>query len=432
MTETSIEIAPFRFDVTPPLGHSLCAGFIMPVIGYDDPLEAIGYVLRGCGAPVVVCAVDWLGLGNEAHAAWRIALANAAGTSPDRVAVQTVHQHNAPLVCFEAARLVAEHPDLPPLFDRNFFATCLDRAQSAVRTALSHFRPVTHLARGQAPVKEVAANRRVARDAQGHVVAMRRTMCTDPALIALPEGLIDPMLKTVAFYDGETKIVACHYYATHPMSYYADGRVSSDFCGLARRQRQHEEPGCTHIYFTGCGANLGAGKYNDGSPAARKVLTRRMYEAIVASEAKLLRKPLQQAEWRICSIMPEPNPTWTEADLKRLIATKAEGHVERILAALKLAWIKRFRRQDPLTLSALQMDDITMLHLPAEVFVEYQLRAQQMGRDRFVAVAAYGDDGPFYIPTREEYACGGYEVGVAFCGDGIDQLLTEGIRKLLD
>ncbi|MDB6165351.1 MAG: hypothetical protein JWQ83_491 [Lacunisphaera sp.] len=431
MIGTSIEIAPFRFDVTPPLGHSLCAGFIMPVIGYDDPLEAIGYVLRGCGAPVVVCAVDWLGLGNEAHAAWRTALANAAGTSPDRVAVQTVHQHNAPLVCFEAARLVAAQPDLPPMFDRNFFATCLDRAQSAVRTALSHFRRVTHLARGQAPVKKVAANRRVARDAQGRVVAMRRTMCTDPVLIALPEGLIDPMLKTVAFYDGDTKVVACHYYATHPMSYYADGRVSSDFCGLARRQRQDDEPGCTHIYFTGCGANLGAGKYNDGSPAARKLLTRRMYEAIVASEAKLLRQPLRQAEWRTCSIMPEPNPTWTEADLKRLLAAKAGGNVERILAALKLAWIGRFRRQAPLTLSALQLDDISMLHLPAEVFVEYQLRAQQMGRDRFVAVAAYGDDGPFYIPTREEYACGGYEVGVAFCSDGIDQLLTEGIRELL-
>jgi hypothetical protein len=90
------------------------------------------------------------------------------------------------------------------------------------------------------------------------------------------------------------------------------------------------------------------------------------------------------------------------------------------------------RKQDPLTLSALQLDDISILHLPAEVFVEYQLRAQQMGRDRFVAVAAYGDDGPFYIPTREEYPYGGYEVGVAFCSDGIDQLLTDGIRQLLD
>ena len=48
------------------------------------------------------------------------------------------------------------------------------------------------------------------------------------------------------------------------MSYYRDVRVSSDFCGLARKQRQHEEPDCTYLYFTGCAGNVPAGKYNDG------------------------------------------------------------------------------------------------------------------------------------------------------------------------
>ena len=40
----NLHLATFRFDVTPPLGHSLCGGWIKPVIGVDDPLEAIGYV----------------------------------------------------------------------------------------------------------------------------------------------------------------------------------------------------------------------------------------------------------------------------------------------------------------------------------------------------------------------------------------------------
>ncbi|MEI6204285.1 MAG: caspase family protein, partial [Enhydrobacter sp.] len=54
----------------------------------------------------------------------------------------------------------------------------------------------------------------------------------------LPEGLIDPMLRTVAFYDGAEKVASCHYYATHPMSHYGKGHVSSDFVGLARKRRQ--------------------------------------------------------------------------------------------------------------------------------------------------------------------------------------------------
>src|SRR6266446_1407067 len=94
--QADLHLAPFRFDVTPPLGHSLCGGWIKPAEAVDDPLEAIGFVLLGVGKPIVICAVDWTGLLNEAHVAWRKALAEAAGTSPQRVAVQTVHQHNAP------------------------------------------------------------------------------------------------------------------------------------------------------------------------------------------------------------------------------------------------------------------------------------------------------------------------------------------------
>ena len=44
-----------------------------------------------------------------------------------------------------------------------------------------------------------------------------------------------------------------------------------------------------------------------------------------------------------------------------------------------------------------------MLHLPSESFVEYQLRAQAAAPSRFVACAAYGDGGPWYIPTAEAY-----------------------------
>jgi hypothetical protein len=73
-----------------------------------------------------------------------------------------------------------------------------------------------------------------------------------------------------------------------------------------------------------------------------------------------------------------------------------------------------------------------MLHLPSECFVEYQLRAQVSAPQRFVACAAYGDGGPWYIPTSEAYPQGGYEVGVAWCEPTIDQLLSQSMLALLD
>ncbi len=431
-SSAGLRLASFRFDVTPPAGHSLCGGWIMPAGAEpDDPLEAIGLVLLGAGAPIVLCAVDWTGLLNDAHLAWRTALAAAAGTTPDRVAVHCVHQHNAPLVCPEAARLVALQPDLPRVFDPVFHQRCLDAAQAAVRAALPRARPVTHVATGSAPVAEVASNRRLARDGAGRITKMRGSSCKDPALIALPEGPVDPLLRTVAFYSGAEKIAACHYYAVHPMSYYGDGRVSSDFCGLARKQRQRDEPGCTHVYFTGCAGNIAAGKYNDGSPAARVRLTERIYRSLVAADAALRPVPLQRVAWRTHELHAAPNPALGLGALRELMDKRSDAPALRMRPAFKLALLERCARRVPFVLSALHLDEVALLHLPAEPFIDFQLHAQSLRPGRFVATAAYGDGGPWYIPTQTEFPAGGYEVDFAFCAPETDPQLRAAIAALL-
>ncbi|MEM7384125.1 MAG: twin-arginine translocation signal domain-containing protein [Verrucomicrobiota bacterium] len=300
----NLHLARFRFEVTPPIGHPLCGGWITPVQGVDDSLEAIGLVVLGAGDPIVICAVDWTGLANEAYRAWVETLARAAGTTPERVAVQTVHQHDAPMACLEAERLIAAQGDLPHLVDVDFFHRCLEQAEISVTESVERARPLTHIAHGQSRVHEVASNRRVHRDASGRILGMRGSSCRNPELVALPEGLIDPFLKTVAFYDGDTKMAACHYYATHPMSHYGKGRVSSDFAGLARKRRQAEEPDCHRLYFTGCSGNIAAGKYNDGQPATRTLLTRRVYEAMVQSELALRPEPIGHLTWRQTGLRP--------------------------------------------------------------------------------------------------------------------------------
>lgn len=425
-----LTLAPFRFDVTPPVGHSLCGGWIKPVTAVDDSLEAIGIVLLGVGKPIVLCAVDWTGLLNEAHREWRAALAEAAGTTPERVAVQCVHQHNAPFACLGAEAIVKEQGDLPHIIDPDFFRTCLDRGRKAVVTSLKQGRRVSHVAAGQAQLLKVASNRRVSRDGEGKVLAMRGSSCKDPRLVVLPEGTIDPWLKTVAFYEGEKKIAACHYYATHPMSYYGDGRVSSDFVGLARKQRQKDEPDCLHMYFTGCAGNIAAGKYNDGAPEVRPLLTRRIYDGILASEQALKRESIGTVRWQTQDILPAARAGVTAAMLEEQIANKKNTVVARNRPAFQLAWLRRLEQKTPIVLSALHINELTLLHLPSECFIEYQLRTQESQPKRFIATAAYGDGGPWYIPTKDEYANGGYEVSVAFCDPEVDDELTKGVEAL--
>lgn len=426
----SLHLAPFRFDVTPPLGHACCGGWIKPVEAVDDPLEAIGFVLLSDGPPVVICAVDWTGLLNDAHVAFRQALAEGAGTTPDRVAVHCVHQHNAPMACTATERLVAAQGDLPHVLDLDFFARTLDAGRAAVRAAVPRAAPVTHVAAGQARVEKVAGNRRIL-GPDGRVRTQRGSASKVPEHHALPEGLIDPYLKTVAFYEGSRKRAALHYYACHPMSYYGDGRVTADFCGLARKRRQAEESDCVHLYFDGCGGNIGAGKYNDGSPGMRPVLTERIYQGMVAAEATLRPEPIRAVRWTTHDLLPPPDAKYDAAAIERQLADRSLPVVARNRPAYTLAWIRRHAQRIPIVLSGLHVNGVSLLHLPAEAFVEYQLRAQAAAPDRFVACAAYGDDGPWYIPTREAYPQGGYEVSMAWCGPEVDDHLTRGIRALL-
>ncbi len=430
----NLSIATFRFDVTPPIGHSLCGGWIPSVTTVDDPLEAIGFVLRGAGKPIVICAIDWTGLCNDAHLQWRKALAEAAGTTSDRVAVQSVHQHDAPFVCLDTDRIVRAQGDLPPNVDPAFFHRCLEHGRKAIKDALKKPRRITHVAAAQAQVEEVASNRRILGD-DGRILKNRSVAPSGEDVRHLPAGVIDPWLKTIAFYDEQTKVAACYYYAVHPISYCCDeGRVTSEFVGQARRlKEQHDDPESVHIYFTGCAGNINTGKYNNSAVKEnRQRLTQRVYQAMEAASEKLMPEPIRNVRWQTDNILPPPRRDLDHAQIKKQIADKTGRVVHRNRPAFTLAWLQRLEHKVPITLSALHVNEIAVLHLPGEPFVEYQLRAQALAPEQFVAVAGYGDGGPWYIPTAEAYTQGGYEVNVAFCDPQVDVILTSGIQQLLN
>jgi len=113
----------------------------------------------GAGRPVVLCAVDWIGIANEGQLEFHRALAAAAGTGPERVVVHTLHQHDAPVCDFSTERLLARQGINRAIFDAGFDRDVIARAAAAVRTATTQGRPVTHLGLGQAEVEKVASNR---------------------------------------------------------------------------------------------------------------------------------------------------------------------------------------------------------------------------------------------------------------------------------
>jgi hypothetical protein len=427
-----LRIATFAADVTPPLGSPLCDGLVPPADRIDDPLSARGLVLL-VEPPIVLCAIDWVGIGNAGHEAWREGLARAAGTTADRVAVHCLHPHDAPGCDFAAEELAASRGLGGQIFNVVFARDAIARTADAVRQAITQPATVTHLGLGVGRVVDVASNRRLLGD-DGRVRHVRYSSCADPAIRALPEGTIDPDLRLISFWDDDRPIASLTYYATHPQSYYGQGAVSADFVGLARNQRDQEQPDVAHIHFNGAGGNVAAGKYNDGTPAMRPLLTGRLADGMRAAWEATQKAPITagDVEWRTKPVVLPVDPRRDEAEILGRLDDSQLPERERLRAARDLTFLRRALAETPIDLCCLRLGNAYVLHMPGELFIEYQLAAQAMRPDDFVAMAAYGDYGCGYIGTEIAYSQGGYETGlVSRVAPQVEGVLMEGMRELL-
>jgi hypothetical protein len=400
-TAQEYRLAIFSADVTPPIGHPCMGGGVAPVKKIDDPLFANGFVLLGAGKPIVVVAVDWCELRNDAYERWRSALAEAAGTDRVRVLVSCLHQHDAPIADLEAQRLLDKHRAAGKICDLDFHERAVAGVARALRESLPLAQKITSFGIGQAAVEKVASNRRYL-GPDGKPRFGRTSATRDAAARAEPDGTIDPMLKTLSFWDGDRPVLALSCYATHPMSYYGKGGVSSDFVGLARKRRQADDPKVFQIYTSGCSGNVTAGKYNDGSVENRAILADRIYQGMMAAWKATRRQPLTGIDFRSLAMRLEPRdgPGFTLDDLHKRL-TEDKRPFGQCLAALGLSWRKRADAGATIDVPLLDFGAAQLLLLPAESYVEYQLLAQKTRPDSFVVVMGYGECAPGYIPTEK-------------------------------
>jgi hypothetical protein len=428
-----LRIAVFEADLTPPLGTPLCDGLVKPAKEIVDPLSARGIVLLSGERPIVLCAMDWVGVGNSGYDAFRDGIAKAAGTARERVAVHCLHQHDAPGCDFQADEILVPSGLGGKLFDAAFARKAIDRVAAAVATAMKKPLAVTDVGIGKAKVSEVASNRRVM-GTDGKVKYVRYSSTQDAKIRAEPEGVIDPYVQLLSFWDGERPVVSITYYATHPQSYYGAGGVSYDFPGLARRLRENELPGVAHIHFNGAGGNVTAGKYNDGAPANRPVLAGRLAKGMKEAFESAKKVPLKAADvsWRVTGAALPLSPRYTVKDLESHLAEQKLPMLERMRTARNLVWAKRCEAGDKIDISCLRLGPAYVLHMPGELFIEYQLAAQKMRPDAPVLMAAYGDYGPGYIGTAIAYGQGGYETGpVSRVAPEVEDVLMRAMRELL-
>jgi hypothetical protein len=418
-------VAAFEADITIPIGHACMGGGVADAKEIVDPLYAKGFVLLGAGEPIVVVALDWCQCNNDSYDRWREALARAAGTSPRRIMLATVHQHDAPICDLTAQRLLDQQGLKGYNCDPDFHEKAVQRVAAALKKSREMPRRVTHFGIGQAKVDRIASNRRVAGpDGKAH---WGRASSSGDRFGNAPEGEIDPWLKTISLWDGDRPVLAWSCYAVHPMSYYGRGGVSADFPGMARARRQKDDPGVFQVYFTGCAGDTTAGKYNNGDPKNRPVLADRLYQGMLAAWKATQRYPLERVECRVAELrLPVRNTgQFAPEAQQRTLADPKATRWQRISAALGLSWRKRVEAGRPIEVPCLDLlspaqaqpgaavprdmssqpgaavPQAQFLILPAEAFVGHQLAVQRMRPEGFVMVAGFGDGAPGYVPTDQ-------------------------------
>jgi hypothetical protein len=348
--------------------------------------------------------------------------------------VHALHQHDAPGCDFTAEKIVTELGlSGYGRFQGDFHRAVIQRAADAIRAALPRAQPVTHYGYGEATVKEVASNRRVEVLADGKVGRMRGSSCKIPELRALPEGVIDPVVSLLSFWNEDTPVALLSFYACHPQSYYRTGIPSPDFPGIARFIRGQELNMALHVHFNGAGGNIAAGKYNDGSQPDRIILANRLADGMREAFAKTKKTPLAAAEvgWSSVLVTLPIAPYVNEPELlEKLKKAPPRGYISLVD---QLAWLRWSQAGHQIDVACLRLGDTRMLHLPGELFVEYQLAAKAMRPDLHVMMAAYGQYGPGYIGTDAAYPEGGYETGPLSSGvaPGVEGVLMGAIKQLL-
>jgi len=424
-----LQISVFDIDATPPVGSHMAYNPVKNT--WDMGLRARGIVLTGSGKPIVLCSVDWIGIGNDSQDEFKRVLGDAAGTTPDRVAVHTIHQHDAPICDFGAEKYLLSKGLNPMSFESSFTRKIMYQLADAIKSALKDQQPVTHIGMGEADVYKVASNRRIA-GPDGKIKATRYTTTKDSALRAEPEGLIDPKVSVVSFWNGEKPLAVLSYYACHPQSYYLTGLPNPDYPGIARFYRQLAVPDALHVHFNGAGGDLGAGKYNDGSKENRGILAERLADGMKRAWEGTKKEPVtaESVSWSSepVSLPPARFPENFNEDLK----AKGADAIFLTNTIPKIMWLERCKQGRKIDITCLSIGHARILHLPGELMVEFQLAAKAARQDLFVVMAAYGDYGPEYICTDAAYVEGGYEAsGASGVAPGSEKVVMDAIKKLL-
>ncbi len=425
----TMRIATFSLDVTPPVGAQMAYEVNTKV---DTPIFIRGLLVEDGTSRAVIVSCDYIGIYGRAWHEWREAVAQACETPADLVFLHSIHQHDSMRIApwmnefMRASGTVA--------VDDAYCETTLRNLQEAASDAVrGRWQTVDTLMTAEARMSGLASSRRMIGE-DGKSFAGRFSMCDDRDLQAFPVGTIDPFLRTIAFARSDGHILAAvHTYACHPMAAYMRQMVSQDVPGVAlAHARASAGEDVFQMYLTGCAGDVSFGKYHLGDKEKTlAMLGRRLGDGMIRNLARLDEKPIGPVgSWTADFEFPLDPAIAREASSSAVEEADDERQLMRAAFRHGIAQDWDLLSKCPVSLLSLG-DHVHLLSMPGEACVEYQLYAQSLVPERFLACAAYSDVGYAYIPTASMYEEGGYEPRASIATPEVEARLKSAVRELV-
>ena len=112
---------------------------------------------------------------------------------------------------------------------------------------------------------------------------------------------------------------------------------------------------------------------------------------------------------------------------------QVDGLPEAFFADLRLRMLAVQHEPDEVEVLAIRVGDVAVVGLPGEVFCEFGLQLKRRSPAAHTLVVELANDAIGYLPTREAFAQGGYEVtaGSTLYAPGAGEQLTDAAAALL-
>lgn len=387
-------------DITPALGtHKI--GWLKDIVPDQvlDPLFVRCAVFEGRGGPIGFVQCDLLSVRWSQVRSIREQIGRRFGFPGSAVMVSATHNHGGPAVA-NVGRVARDES-----YVRAFESAAVEAfgaALGAMEDAELGFEWVFDFA--------VAKNRRVVmRD--GTIRTHGRF--SDPGSLCL-EGPIDPEVAVIAARGRGFKWLGCLVnYACHPTHHGGDQTFSAGYPGvLAAAMKGHGFP--VTLFLNGASGNMHTSDPMTMRDTAMEDAGRLLADDAVQAIKKMRFRPdplLGAAAATVGLPYREPTDAQVRGTVRGAQRFGDPAIYDEGMARLRDRIAERGTQ--PAEVQALFIDEVAIVGIPAEYFVEHGLRIKEHAHPAHALVAATTNGMVGYVPTTAAFERGGYETTFA-------------------